>query len=453
MKRVFAAVSGVLLLTSSVLALGPHEVLVLVNANSSDSEAVAHEFCRLRSVPEQNVIRLMLPAGWRGELHAITPEKFTNLIFLPACGAMRQRGIEDHILAWVYSCGFPYRVTTDPPVSLTGLTFLRNRLPPPKEVSEGRYVSPIFAGPHQPGGIAHLAQTFDSLRDWLGADMPLPAMMLGYSGARGNTRQEIIECLQRGRASDHTAPTGAVYFVTSDDIRSACRQWQYRDVVRELRAKGIGAVITGRLPVESSDIIGLMAGMAKVDPACMKGYRPGCMAEHLTSAAAIFDSSDQTKLSAWIRAGATASAGTVTEPLSIWTKFPHARFFVHYAAGCTLIESFYQAISCPLQLLLVGDPLAAPWAPEAKLIVDGLEEGKSLSGVVQLRARVQSGKELRFVRFLYLLEGRVIGREAGLQFDTTLVSNGSHRLRVVAYATGLVRHQAFLERDISVHNP
>ena len=35
---------------------------------------------------------------------------------------------------------------------------------------------------------------------------------------------------------------------------------------------------------------------------------------------------------------------------------------LHYARGCSLAESFYQSISGPYQLLIVGDPLCQPWA-------------------------------------------------------------------------------------------
>ncbi|MCX7590531.1 MAG: hypothetical protein N2255_02775 [Kiritimatiellae bacterium] len=60
------AVAGVccVLICCSASALGPHEILVLVNVNSRDSELVATEFCRLRCVPTNNVIRLSLPQSW-----------------------------------------------------------------------------------------------------------------------------------------------------------------------------------------------------------------------------------------------------------------------------------------------------------------------------------------------------------------------------------------------------
>ncbi|MCX7590530.1 MAG: hypothetical protein N2255_02770 [Kiritimatiellae bacterium] len=342
-------------------------------------------------------------------------------------------------------------MTTDPPVSITGLTFLRNRLPSAKDIAEGRYASPLFAGPVAPQTWPYLSQTFDCYREWLHDEMPLPAMMLGYTGQRGNTAAEIVECLRKGVRSNYTAPTGTIYLVTNNDIRSTCRAWQYPATVRELASMGIRAFVTSELPTDDRGIIGLMIGAATVEPEGIKSYLPGCMAEHLTSGAAIFDAREQTKVSAWIRAGVTASAGTVTEPLSIWTKFPHARFFVHYAAGCTMIESFYQAVRCPLQLLLVGDPLATPWAPRGKLAVEGMTE-EPLHGIVILKAEGETESGQIFSRFVYLLDGRVVGKGRSLKLDTTRFGNGRHRLRVVAHTRGLVRHQAFLEKEILIKN-
>ena len=60
--------------------------------------------------------------------------------------------------------------------------------------------------------------------------MPLPSMMLGYTGERGNTLKEVTDCLKKGSRSDSTSPTGTVYFAVNDDIRSTCREWQFHGV-------------------------------------------------------------------------------------------------------------------------------------------------------------------------------------------------------------------------------
>ena len=433
------------------MALGPHEVLVLANGNSADSVEIAKAFIRLRNIPETNMVRLHLPASVTGSPAQATREEFTRLIWSPAVQAMRRRGIADHILAWVYSVDFPILIQTSTPMSIQGLTFLRNRLPDPEHVRRGTYISPLFSDLIQPESTPHFSQTFDVYHRWLGTDMPLPSMMLGYIGERGNSKDTVLKCLKNGVTSDRNAPKGTIYFVTSDDIRSTCRDWQFPSVQRELNALGVESVITRQFPVGRKDIVGLMMGAEVVDPRQDTGYLPGCMAEHLTSAAAIFHYGHQTKLSAWIRAGTTASAGTVTEPFSAWTKFPSARFFVHYVAGCSLIESFFQSIRCPLQILLVGEPLTQPWASTAEVILHGLEK-PTVSGVVTVRAVVKAEPGEHYGKFMFLLDGRVVGRRQTLTFDTSKVKDGVHSLRAIAYRTGLVRNQSFVEKRIRIKN-
>jgi uncharacterized protein (TIGR03790 family) len=66
---------------------------------------------------------------------------------------------------------------------------------------------------------------------------------------------------------------------------------------------------------------------------------------------------------AWLKAGATGSYGTVEEPCNYLEKFPVASVMsARYAAGETLIEAYWKSVRWPGQGLFVGDPLARPWA-------------------------------------------------------------------------------------------
>jgi hypothetical protein len=451
--KTFRVVALLLLLApAEIKALGPHEVLVLANVQSPDSIEIAEEFVRLRRIPRINIVRLTVPMPKNSSPVRITPDQFTTLIWTPAVRAMKTKRIDDHILAWVYSVDFPVMVTSDPPVSVQGLTFLRNVLPDrPESIEKGTYVSPLFTGPNNPTGPVHFSQTLDVYREWLGADMPLPSMALGFIGERGNTRQTVLDCLAQGIASDNASPTGTVYLITDNGVRSECRDWQFPFARKALGRLGINSEITDEFPVQRTDILGLMMGAAEVDPHRQTRYLPGSMAEHLTSAAAVFETANQTKMSEWIKAGVTASAGAVTEPRAIWTKFPSAFFFVHYGSGCTMIESFFQSIRCPLQIFLAGDPLASPWASDAKLAIVGLKD-EVVSGTQELQIDVTTGADDYYGRFVVLLDGRIIGSGRTLKLDTTGMENGTHVLRAVAYSTGFIRNQVFTEETIIVKN-
>lgn len=193
-----------------------------------------------------------------------------------------------------------------------------------------------------------------------------------------------------------------------------------------------------------------MMGRAVVKGIEQNHYLPGCMAEHLTSLAGAFQSRSQTKLSAWIRAGATTSCGAVLEPYAFWTKFPSARFFVHYASGCTVLESYFQSIRSPLEILLIGDALACPWAPRGRVILHGLDV--TLRDPCRIRADVEAAAGRRFQYYLYLLDGKVVSRSRILELDPKQIKEGKHTLRVVAYGSRLVRGQLFTERTIEIEH-
>jgi len=422
----------------STIAIGPQELLVVANDRSEDSMAVARRFMDLRSVPEENLVTVHIPYPRQGGPFGISTNRFTTLIWEPIMRQIQERGLEDRILAWAYSLDFPYLVNTDPPISIQGITYMRNRLPSTNDVRYGTLASPLFAGPVTADGIAYMAQTFDAYADWLGEDMPIPSMMLGVVDDVGSTVTSVVACLERGLASDGTNPTGTIYLVKTSDIRSTCRHWQYDPLVPEIRDMGVAVEILDNEPEGKTDVIGLQMGAAIVFPATNR-YLPGAMTEHLTSAAGAFYGRTQTKLTRWIDAGATASAGTVTEPFALWQKFPNVRFYSHYIAGCTMIESFYQSIRCPLQILLVGDPLAAPWAPMQPLRLEGATN--RISGTVSIRPDMDLSEHFR--DFEYYLDGKLVDRGDVYKVVGSDLAEGHHRLRVVARGRGLVRPQRF----------
>jgi len=445
-----AVYASTALLAARAFALGPHEVLLLVNRESPDSVEVGQAFARLRGVPVQNIVKLSLPEKTFRSPLEVTPAEFTELIWAPATAAVERRGIGDHILAWVYSVDFPTRVAVEPMISVQGLTLLRNKLPLPETVKRGSYRSPLFAGPVNPQGVAYRSQTLEAFKATLRGAMPLPSMMLGYTRVKGNTKEEVLQCLKRGVQSDFTSPKGTFYYVTNKDVRSTARDWQFPAAIDALDRLGVKAVSSPRIPSNTDDIMGLMTGAAEVDPGGSNVYLPGSLGEHLTSWAGCFNCPAHTKLTAWISAGAVASAGTVVEPFANWHKFPSGWLFVHYASGCCVLESFYQALYCPLQTIIVGDPLAQPWAPRAEIDVQGLGEG-ALSGVLELEATVKPDDE-PFSPFMYLVDGCLVGAGKRFPLDTRRFADGRHVLRVVGYRSGRVRSQVFVEKTITIAN-
>ncbi len=458
-------------IAATVQAQMPHETLLLVNKNSQPSLLAANTFAALRMVPKRNMVHLDIPESAYGGTATVTPEEFTQLIWEPANAIARERGIDGQILAWVYSVDFPIRVKTDAndrkQMSVGGLTFMRNKMPALDLVEKGKYLSKLFAGPNQRINLSLPAFSLGMHKDGLGADakvppeaaylqgglgegMPLPSMMLGYIGEKGTDIQAVVESLARGKASDYRGMRKGIYFVTSDDVRSKCREPQYAPAVAELKLHGIEAVVTTNFPAGAENVMGVLVGSEKVSPSEIKSFAPGAMAEHLTSWSAEFQK-PQTKTTEWIKAGATGSAGVVVEPYSNPDKFPSARFYVHYASGCTLLESFYQSIACPLQSLLLGDPLARPYAPLLSIKLMGIDRlEKDFTYMAQAATRIKGAEFL----YTFLLDGKVMREKSSdpsLYLRVANLSDGYHELRVVACLKHRVQFNASIDKPFTVN--
>ena len=291
----------------------------------------------------------------------------------------------------------------------------------------------------------------------------LLSVMLGVTAGRGNSVPEIVRGLEAAAAADGTKPPGTIYIVTNDDVRTKTRSPAFPPIVRALEALGVKAeVVSGVLPAAKRDVAGLMTGAADFDwPASKSTIVPGAICENLTSFGGIFTpSAGQTPLSAFIRAGAAGSSGTVIEPYALQAKFPHPAIQVHYARGATLAEAFYQSVQAPYQLLVVGDPLCRPWAtiPQVDVVTAGdgkdLAANGTLSGTIELlpRATVAGQKPPRdgvaatgsvdhftlFVDGIQLAQCRPGER---LPLDTAQLADGHHELRVVATESSSVQSQ------------
>ena len=439
-----AAALGVAL---SAAALGPHELLVLVNPDSPESLAIANRFVELRGVPPENVVCLTPPASASAAPAEITPEEFTEHIWNPAADAARRRGLDRHILAWVFSAGFPARLKTDPPVSITGAVFARNQLPSSDLVATGLYASALFRGPVGLGGEEQETLSLDEAAAALGPRMPLPAMMLGWTGARGLTIGESMAVLERGAASDGTRPPGPIYLLSSEDIRSRCRDWQFPRAAGQMADLGLRGVTGPSFPSRASGVAGLMMGAAEAPAGDIARWAPGAFAEHLTSHAGEFHRPIQTKLTEWLISGATCSAGTVAEPYAVWTKFPSARLFAHLGAGAGMLEALAQSVASPMQLLAVGDPLARPWGRSLPVALEGPDEiGES----ARFRARTEPAGAADL--WLFLMDGRPVARSPSPEFVVRASAwpPGVHTLRAVAYGPGPLRSQGWAERSFLV---
>ena len=156
-------------------------------------------------------------------------------------------------------------------------------------------------------------------------------------------------------------------------------------------------------------------------------------------------------LTEFLKFGSAGSSGTVTEPYAIAAKFPNPFIHVHYAAGCSLAESFYQSVTGPYQLLIVGDPLCQPWATPPDLTVDGPDSNERVNGTMTITAMSKDNVS----RFELYVDGRLNAAcvpRASLQFDSSRLTDGLHELRIVAVSGDPVEARSRVVIPVQVAN-
>jgi len=284
----------------------------------------------------------------------------------------------------------------------------------------------------------------------------LLSTMLSVTSGRGLSVREAIEHLRRSAAADGTAPSGSVYLMDNSDIRARTRRPMFEPAVKLLQEFGVRAeIVQGTLPQGREDVMGLVAGSAGFDWTSSKSrILPGAICEHLTSCGGMMqENAGQTPLTEFIRHGAALSSGTVTEPYAIAAKFPLPFLHVHYAQGCSAAEAFYQSLLGPYQLLIVGDPLCAPWAHRPVVRPPALPS--PLKGLIEFQPSAEAPDGKSVARFELFVDGirRAACRDGEkLQLDSTTLPDGPHEFRLVAVVADLIQTQGRAMWSAAVDN-
>ena len=462
---------------------GPENVLVVINQNSESSKTIANYYIRKRNIPANCVLYL----NWKGGQGNTPAGRFRDQILKPIIETIEQRHLAGQIEYVVYSSAFPYSVDFReefkdeklpkqfrPIASLTGATYLwvyaLTKNPAMCMPTVNWYVTPE-ARKNQTSCVnckEVVTNGFRAQQYWTkkgeqsseakNGQTYFLSTMLGVTAQGGNTVDEVVSYLSRSSVVDAAHPAGTFYFVENGDVRSKTRDKCYQQVCDQLKAEGAEAVVlNGTGPPATSGAIGIMLGTARFSiDASETSLVPGAICDHFTSFGGRFSQSGQTTLATWLRAGAAGSSGTVTEPYAIQAKFPLPSMHLHYWRGTSLGEAFYQSVSGPYQLLVVGDPLCQPFARPPKVELEGIKPGQQLSGVVEIKPKVtpQPGTEAGMAE-LYL-DGRLLARyphQITAPLKTAGIAPGHHELRLVVSTDDSIGYRGRTIVPVVVQHP
>jgi uncharacterized protein (TIGR03790 family) len=194
-----------------------------------------------------------------------------------------------------------------------------------------------------------------------------PTMMLAATDAG-----DALALIDRGLAADDTFPTGDVYLVRTNDAARSVRYPNFIQTAAQWADAGLNVRYVDNLAdggaqsiTNTSGVLGYLTGFVTVPGIATNQYRPGAVADHLTSVGGAVPTSGQMSILRWLEAGATASYGTVIEPCNYTAKFPAASvLWAHYYRGEPIIEAYWKSVQMPGEGNFIGEPLARPWGAE-----------------------------------------------------------------------------------------
>lgn len=311
--------------------LQAEELALLINENDPVSVRIGEYYRQARHIPEENVLRVHLPA----DRAALSIADFTQL--KQEIDRLTPERVQAYAVAWSQ----PYRVDCMSLTSALAFGFdakfcARNCGP--------TAASPYFNSPSQ--------HPFDEFR-------MRPAMMLA-----GTDFEAVRALIDRGVASDQTWPSGTAYLLDTSDAARSVRAATFPLAERALRNAFPVQIIKSDTLADRQDVMFYFTGLTTVGKLETLRFLPGALADHLTSFGGQLTDSRQMSSLRWLEAGATASYGTVVEPCNHLQKFPvPAVAMFHYLNGTTALEAYWKSVAWPGEGVFIGEPLARPFAP------------------------------------------------------------------------------------------
>lgn len=323
---------------------------MLVNELDPVSVLVADRYVAARGIPARNVVRLAFDAG--------TSTTLASAAFAPLKQQADAQALDAGLQAWVITWTRPYRVDCMSIGTAFAVGFDAGFCSTPCNATTAL---PTYDDVGAADGGRSPHRPFDSFG-------VRPTMML----ATGPDAGTAFDVIARGVAADGTQPRGTGWFFRTRDSARSVRFSEFRNVTLPqwtpdggLDLVYVDATDGGtQVLSNATDVLFYFQGLVSVSDITTNTYRPGAVADHLTSFGGQVPTSGQMSVLRWLEAGATASYGTVVEPCNFTTKFPNTTVLLsHYYRGEPVLEAYWKSVRMPGEGLFVGEPLATPWKP------------------------------------------------------------------------------------------
>jgi len=325
-----------------------NELAVIINDSDPLSTRIGRYYQKSRNIPTQNILHV----SFKPDRATITRQVFESI--RAHVIAHTPDGVQAYALTWAE----PYRVEC---MSITSaFTFGFDKAYCSSQRCAATRSSPVFNHP-----------TTSPYTDY-GIRPTISIAAASFEQAKA--------LIDRGILSDNSQAEGTAYLLSTSDKARNVRSINYEKIERQMAGWIETEVVESDGLKNVENILFYFTGTVSVPHLETLKFRPGAIADHLTSAGGQLSGSKQMSALRWLEAGATGSYGTVVEPCNLLGKFPSPGLVMEaYSAGRTLLETYWQSVQQPGEGIFIGEPLAAPF--------DGYEVEEQQDSIL-LRTRI-----------------------------------------------------------------
>ncbi len=353
---------------------GPLNTLVVVNGASRDSRALGAYYAERHGIPESHICTIKTDPRSPN----LSLADFERDIRAPILAHIAARKLGGQVHYLVFCKDFPSRIEGNN--GITSVLYYGYKPPTPG-------APPCHVASNSVNQYFGAEQAYTSTAGWNKTNTPIPFLL---TAPDLETTKQVVD---RAVASIAAFPEGAFYLHGGGKERNI-RHRAYPAVARQFDLFGRKSMLeidAAGNPTPARPVLGYLAGIAYL-PTNFASlvFAPGAIGDHLTSCAGMIPDPclGQSTVWDWMRLGATASYGTVTEPCAFDVKFPDPMIAFWYSRGFTAGEALAMSVRNPYQGLWVGDPLAAPFAAPPSVQIKAPARHAELDGEIDLRISV-----------------------------------------------------------------
>ncbi|GEM_PF-1692427 len=431
------------LATDALAGGGPQNVLVVANRRSETSRTIARYYMEKRRIPPANLLEVDASPE-----RSVPFETFRREIARPLRLKLCDETLRGRIDYLVLTDGLPIRVRL-PGGWVSSCALLQ--VLDTAVFGRDQIRLPVIRNPYRDAGKA-----FSHAASFGGHHLYLVTFLIGYTAADAKRLVDLSV------ASDGKPAKGDFIFQDARGNASG-RNRSYPAAIGRLTERDFKAEQKPHGPDEVKERDGIMGYMSggsysglKRDRVQGLTFRPGALVDMLESFGAVpknFDPKQKSQFPVtwFVEAGVTGVHGAVAEPYA--HTFPDVLLFERYTKGFNLAESFYQSLPFLYWMnMVIGDPLAQPFAVAPRVMVEGVGASVSGEATVKIRAEPPEGESVRGIEIFF--RGRPVGRIEGASgeaaWDTRAFRNGPGTLHAFAVLAGdrAVQGHAFHETRV-----